>query len=129
MHQFEGVGKIVMIAIVGLVVSVGVNFAQTPPPLKPPSDPVMQGSLIYQGHCASCHGIKGDGKGPQAKQLTRSLPDFSDEKAMKSRTDNDLEQAILVGKPGTGMQGYGTILSARDLSDLVKYLRSLSTAK
>jgi high-affinity iron transporter len=129
MHRFEGVARIVIIGFIGLALSVDVTYAQNPTPLQPPNDPLMQGSSIYLGHCASCHGLKGDGKSADAKRPMRSLPDFSDQKFMKSRTDNDLEQAILVGKPGTVMQGYGTILSPRDLSDLIKYLRSLSTTK
>jgi hypothetical protein len=47
---------------------------------------------------------------------------------MNALTDNDLEQAILAGKPDTAMQGYGTVLNAEDVVALIQYLRSFSAS-
>lgn len=46
---------------------------------------------------------------------------------MQGLQDSQLERAILAGKPGTAIKGYGTILSPQDVAVLIKYLRSLST--
>jgi mono/diheme cytochrome c family protein len=35
------------------------------------------GKREYEGKCAVCHGIDGQGKGPYAEQLKRSLPDLT----------------------------------------------------
>jgi mono/diheme cytochrome c family protein len=34
------------------------------------ADDVAQGRALYLQHCASCHGLAGDGKGPMARVLT-----------------------------------------------------------
>jgi hypothetical protein len=49
--------------------------------------------------------------------MKQSPTNCTDQKLMDTRTDNDLEQVILIGKPGTVLQGYGTILSPQDLSN------------
>ncbi len=34
------------------------------------------GAALYQGHCATCHGIDGAGDGPMAKLLIQAVPDL-----------------------------------------------------
>ncbi len=87
-----------------------------------------RGKSLYEGHCASCHGIGGDGTGLDAVGMTPAPTDFRSAGVMNGLTDNDLEQAILGGKPDTAMQGYGTVLSAEDLAALIAYLRSFSAS-
>lgn len=89
---------------------------------------VSIGQNIYRGHCAACHGFNGDGKGPKAAGLTPAPTNFQDGTRMSTLTDNDLEQAILAGKPGTAMHGYGTIFHHQDVEALIAYLRSLSAS-
>ena len=34
------------------------------------------GAALYQGHCATCHGMEGAGDGPMAKLLITAVPDL-----------------------------------------------------
>lgn len=86
-----------------------------------------RGTSLYEGHCASCHGISGDGTGLDGVGMTPAPTDFRSAAVMNALTNNDLEQAILAGKPDTAMRGYGTILNAEDVGALIEYLRSLAT--
>lgn len=87
-----------------------------------------KGRALYRGHCAACHGFDGNGNGPKAAGLTPAPTNFRNATVMGSLSDNALQQAILAGKPGTAMKGYGTILKPQDVAALVKYLRSLSAS-
>ncbi len=113
-----GFGFMVGITI-GLVGSAD-GLAQSPGPLE-------NGKALYEGHCASCHGMIGGGDGLEASGLTPPPTNFRSA-AMGSVPDNDLEQAILAGKPDTAMRGYGTILTSQDVSEIIAYLRSLSVS-
>ena len=85
-----------------------------------------RGRAMYEGHCASCHGMNGDGNGPEAVALNPSPTNFQSAAVMGNLTDSDLQREILQGKPNTAMKGYGTILSPEDLEDVIAYIRSLS---
>jgi mono/diheme cytochrome c family protein len=82
---------------------------------------------LYRGHCAACHGIDGGGNGPKASGMTPPPTSFRNATAMAARANSDFERAILAGKPGTAMKGYGTIFNGQDVAAIVKYLRSLAT--
>ena len=86
-----------------------------------------KGRALYEGHCASCHGLAGDGQGPQGAGAGMTPPPtgFTDAAAMAAKSDSDLELPILQGKFGTAMPGYGTVLSPDDVESLVLYLRQL----
>jgi len=85
-----------------------------------------RGRAMYEGHCASCHGMNGDGNGPEAVALNPAPTNFQDVAVMGAVADSDLQRGILQGKPNTAMRGYGTILSPQELEDVIAYLRSLS---
>jgi len=40
------------------------------------ADDVARGRLLYVHHCASCHGVKGDGRGPVAPELKTAPTDL-----------------------------------------------------
>jgi high-affinity iron transporter len=88
-----------------------------------------KGMALYRGHCAACHGIDGDGNGPKASGMTPPPTNFRNATVMQGLQDSQLERAILAGKPGTVMKGYGTILNPQDVAALVKYLRSLAATQ
>ncbi len=79
------------------------------------------GKSIYEGLCASCHGLKGEG-------LTGSA--LSNPKFLKYASDGYLMATITLGRTGTemramgeGMQGY-VQLSADNITDVVAYIRN-----
>lgn len=85
-----------------------------------------KGRALYEGHCAACHGLAGDGQGPQGAGMTPPPTAFADPAAMAAKSDSDLQLPILQGKYGTAMPGYGTVLSPDDVDSLVLYLRQLA---
>jgi mono/diheme cytochrome c family protein len=88
-----------------------------------------KGMALYRGHCAACHGIDGGGNGPKAAGMTPPPTNFRNATVMHGLQDSQLERAILAGKPGTAMKGYGTIFNGQDVAALVKYLRSLPSTQ
>ena len=85
-----------------------------------------RGRAMYEGHCASCHGMNGDGNGPEAAALNPAPTNFRDVAVMGTLVDSDLQRGILQGKPNTAMRGFGTIFSPHELEDVIANLRSLS---
>lgn len=91
------------------------------------------GELLYGKYCAQCHGDDGAGEGIAEPYLRPAPRDFTSGKyKIRSTptgyvpTDEDLRRAILEGLPGTGMPGFEAVLSGRDVTDLVYYLKSLA---
>lgn len=58
---------------------------------------IPAGKMLYAKHCKSCHGSKGLGDGPKAKQLKSDCGDFSSEK-FQSLNDGTLYYMSFVGK-------------------------------
>jgi putative heme-binding domain-containing protein len=86
-------------------------------PHTTPAD-VAAGARIFRGHCAECHGLKGEGgRGPS---LTTGV-------FYHGSTDEDLLNNITDGIPGTSMPG--VFFSSDQVWQLVSYVRSLSAAK
>ncbi len=71
---------------------------------------------LYQKHCAVCHGAKGEGGlGGEVNQG----------KWQHAKTDDQRAQVIRNGLPDLGMQGFGEILSEKEIRALVIYLHEL----
>lgn len=87
---------------------------------------------LYRKHCASCHGISGDGAGPSAAALSPYPRDFrwglfkytSTAGGAKPSAD-DLDRTLQRGIPGTAMPSFAK-LSAEHRAALIEYVRYLS---
>ena len=78
-----------------------------PVPLAPQSPPdVNRGATLYQSQCASCHGLGGDGRGPDAAKLDPPPIDFTDRARASQRSVFALQQVISQGLEGTAMQSF-----------------------
>jgi mono/diheme cytochrome c family protein len=93
---------------------------------------VARGRNVYREHCASCHGVDGDGQGKVAqdlstkpRDLTKGVYKFRSTPSGDLPTDDDLFRTISEGIPGTAMDSYKG-LPKPDLRALVMYLKSLS---
>ncbi|MEW6775219.1 MAG: cytochrome c [Bdellovibrionota bacterium] len=79
--------------------------------------------------CAACHGEKGKGDGPAGKLFPIQLPDFTNAEYMKGLSDEYLRQIISKGGAPMGrtpfMPGFGAVLGAAEIENLVAYLRTL----
>jgi len=86
--------------------------------------PQSLATVLYQEHCVSCHGDRGDGKGRAARHLFPPPRAFRFEPFRLVSTANgvatldDIQRVIRQGMPGTSMPAY------RDLPD--EYVRQLA---
>lgn len=87
---------------------------------------------LYREHCAHCHGITGDGRGPTAAFLNpyprdyrRGLFKFKSTPAAEPPTPDDLHRIMINGIPGTAMPSF-RLLSADEIDALLHYVRYLA---
>jgi mono/diheme cytochrome c family protein len=86
---------------------------------------IAAGKKLYDGQCASCHGVSGKGDG-KAGALLKPLPsDLTDADWKHGQTDGEIFTVIRDGARQTGMRAYGSRIPANDLWNLVNYVRSL----
>ena len=65
-------------------------------PVKADSESIAAGKTLYNKHCKSCHGTKGLGDGPKAKELKTPSGDLSVE--INDQTDGELFYKIKEGR-------------------------------
>ena len=94
---------------------------------------VPEGSKLYAHYCAVCHGVKGDGKGFNAKNLDPRPANHTDAELMTRRSDKDLYDVIYGGGKVVGksvlMPPWGNTFSKEQIQSLVLYLRKLCTCQ
>lgn len=59
---------------------------------------IAAGMQVYADHCRSCHGERGDGKGPKAAELSVAPGDFTDQRKMRRLADGELFWQITRGR-------------------------------
>ena len=96
-------------------------FAEAPP-----------GQQVYNQHCASCHGVNGDGSGPASVWLFPKPRNFSaglfklhSTPAGALPTDEDLFQTITRGMAGSSMPSF-SYLSETERRDAIQYVKYLT---
>ncbi len=67
------------------------------------------GSRLFAQSCASCHGITGDGHGPDAAKLATPPIAFTDAERARQRSVFALYQVISQGIDGTAMQSFADL--------------------
>lgn len=83
----------------------------------------VEGVEVYSRYCTACHGAGGKGNGIAAAAFDPKPADFTTETFQTSRTDAELEAAIIEGKDQ--MPPFGGQLSAKEIEAVVAYLRTL----
>jgi cytochrome c6 len=78
------------------------------------------GADLYKAKCASCHGAAG--KGDTAAGKTMKVKDLGSEEVQKQ---SDTDFATIIEKGKKPMPGYEGKLTKDQITDLVKYLRTL----
>lgn len=83
----------------------------------------------YHTYCAQCHGMNGDGKGINIRDMSVQPRDHTDAKAMAARSDQDLFKVIKEGGVAINksvlMPPWDGVFSDEEISELVQYLRKL----
>ena len=98
------------------------SFAKPAPPFEEvrallPDASLAAGKAVFAARCAGCHGE--DGAGGLGSKL-------SDPQFLSMLDDRALYRIVSRGRPGTAMPAWG-FLGAKDLADVLKYLRSWQT--
>ena len=94
---------------------------QTNPVAANPAS-IEAGRKIYLQRCAKCHGEKGNGDGPDAKELGLHPAKFTDS-SIHDESDGALFWKISVGKKG--MPDFAKRLPPNDRWNVINFLRTL----
>lgn len=99
-------------------------------PVAGNADGTQQG--LFRQHCATCHGITGDGAGslattfdPYPRDYRRGTFKYTTTRADAKPLRSDLERTLLRGIPGTGMPSFAE-LPSEQLDALIEYVIYLS---
>lgn len=95
-------------------------------PIPATADSILAGSLIYQQHCAACHGPTGAGNGPQATALNPRPADLRAHLAPGLHTDVQIFEWLTNGLPNTAMPAFGATLSAEQRWQVINYIRTFA---
>ena len=98
-------------------------------PLTPKISPnVQNGKRLYAQNCTSCHGMSGNGQGPDAGQLDPAPVAFTDPERARERSLFALYQVIGQGLEGTAMQSFAD-LPTQDRWDIAAYVGGFAFAE
>jgi mono/diheme cytochrome c family protein len=81
-----------------------------------------KGRRFYDANCATCHGIKGDGKGPRAYFINPKPRNFGDAAAQAGFNRPVLYAATSMGRLGTEMPAWNKVLSPQEIADVSEYV-------
>jgi mono/diheme cytochrome c family protein len=99
---------------------VAYSFTLSAPPVV-----VEQGAELYQANCAQCHGLRGQGDGPETASLAKPPADLSDQSFMAEKSEADFFQVMTEGIP-PDMPAFGESLTEQQLWSLAAYVRRLT---
>lgn len=89
-----------------------------------PGNP-QNGKILFEKHCANCHGEKGDGDGPDTQFLMVQPANFHSLES-RSKTDEELMTVITYGAVFSPMHGWSTRLTETERWDVLRYIRLLA---
>jgi mono/diheme cytochrome c family protein len=102
-------------------------------PLTISAETLAAGQRLYRGQagataCATCHGVKGDGKGMLASQFEPPPRNFACAQSIQGVPDGQLFWIIRNGSPGTAMPPASAVgkFSDDDIWQIVAYLRAFA---
>lgn len=95
-----------------------------------PVVPDASGRRLYEGtpdavSCATCHGVKGDGRGEMSRLFDPPPRNFSCARTVRDVPDGQLFWIIRYGSPGTSMPAH-TRLKDAEIWQIVHHLRQLA---
>lgn len=81
-----------------------------------------RGARFYAANCATCHGAHGDGQGPRAYFIRPRPRNFLDAPARASLNRPALYAGIALGRPGTEMPAWKTVIDDQQIADVSEYV-------
>ncbi len=87
----------------------------------------------YRTYCVQCHGMDGNGKGVNIRDMSVQPRDHTDTKSMSARSDDMIFKVIKEGGPSIDksvlMPPWGDTLSDDEIKDMIQHLRKLCKCK
>lgn len=89
---------------------------------------LREGRRVYFGHCETCHGVYGDGKGNSAVigKFDPMPRDFTDDNTMSKKTDGMLYYSISKGVHGTRMFAREDIMPSKERWAVINFIRTFA---
>lgn len=81
---------------------------------------------VFKKHCTGCHGVAGNGRGPEYLKYLPRPRDLTNQPYFIGLDDQRIARAIYSGVPGTGMGSFSSKLSLETIWSLVNKVRDLS---
>lgn len=81
-----------------------------------------KGRRFYDDNCATCHGVKGDGKGPRAYFINPKPRNFVDPSYQARFNRPAVYAATSMGRLGTEMPAWSKVLSKQEVADVSEYV-------
>ena len=97
-----------------------------PNPVPRVPEAIASGRSLFSSQCAMCHGIKGDGRGDLSKSIKIKMPDLSDPRLHRKRTDGDFFYIITRGH---GQMPGETRLPEQNRWEMIHFIRTLEREK
>jgi len=88
-----------------------------------------RGALLFQAHCAACHGPDGAGDGPGAAALHPTPRDFAARPWRFPVTRESVRNVTAAGIPDTGMPAFNHAITATELDQIADHVLALATAR
>ena len=92
---------------------------------------LKRGQEVYLGSCASCHGVRGDGRGPVGlhqnpppRDLRQGTITFASVPVVNLPTDEDLMRVVKNGLRGTAMLAWP--VADADVKAVIQYIKLFS---
>lgn len=85
----------------------------------------QNGSVLFEKHCLHCHGVRGEGDGPDTQFLMVRPANFHSLES-RSKTDWELMNVITFGAIFSPMHGWADRLTEDERWDVLRYIRLLA---
>ncbi len=86
---------------------------------------LKEGKKLYRKNCSTCHGTRGNGKGPIGNSLVPKPTSFLHVSYTSQQPDHNFFWAVREGSPGTAMPAFKSQLKEDEIWKIVAYLRYL----
>jgi mono/diheme cytochrome c family protein len=83
---------------------------------------VAKGEKFYMANCATCHGEKGDGKGPRAYFINPKPRNFVDKNFRLAFNRPAIYTAVRDGRLGAEMPAWSKVLNEQEMTDVSEFV-------
>jgi mono/diheme cytochrome c family protein len=80
------------------------------------------GERFYMANCATCHGAKGDGKGPRAYFINPKPRNFLDPAFTSSFNRPAIYAATSMGRQGSEMPAWSKVLNEQEIANVAEFV-------